>query len=118
MGLDSALRKVASNILGKFGTDVTMRQRVLGAYNTATGTQAVTDTDTTVKGRIDDFEDSELSDTIKAGDKKLTVAAADVPFAPGVEDQVIFDGLTYDVVSFKAFIAKDLTAFFVVQLRR
>jgi hypothetical protein len=118
VGLDAPLRKVASTVLAKFGTSAVLRRVTGTGYNTTTGTMSPTTTDTAVKGRLDDYLDRELSDTIKAGDRKLTIAAADVPARPTVSDTVLYGGLVYQIVRVESVIAKDASALYVLQVRR
>lgn len=117
--LDTPLRKVAQTVLRKFGTDVTFTHSTPGTYDPATGTAAdPATTSVTVKGRIDDYRARELSDTVRATDKKLSIAAADLDSAPDVDDSVTVAGSVYDIVRVEPVMATDLDALYVIQLRR
>lgn len=118
MSLDTPLRKVAQTVLKQFGTSVTFRRVTGTAYNTTTRTMTPTTADTVVKGRLDEYKDRELSDTIHAGDRKLTVAAADLAYTPSVDDKVVIATVMYDIVRVEPQLATDLAAIHVVQLRR
>lgn len=98
MSLASPLRKVASKLMAKFGGEVTVRRVTLGAYNTTTGTAAETTTDTTVRGVLEDVNLREVNDLIQAGDKRLTIAAADTAAPPTMADRVIIAGRTLQVI--------------------
>jgi hypothetical protein len=117
MNLDTPLRKVAQTVLTKFGTAVTIR-RVAGTYDVATGISTPSNSDTTVKGRLGNYTDRELSNTVHAGDRKLEIAAADLAFQPSVDDEVLIAGVSYDIVNVKPTLATDLPALYVLQLRR
>jgi hypothetical protein len=98
MSLASPLRKVASKLMAKFGGVATIRRVTLGAYNTTTGTAAETTTDTAVRGVLEDVSLREVNDLIQAGDKRLTIAAADTAAPPTMADRVIIAGRTLQVI--------------------
>lgn len=116
--LDAPLRKVARSVLGMFGTASILRRVTAAAYNTATGTMTPTTSDTDWEVRIDEYRDRELSDTIHAGDRKVTGAAADLAFTPTVDDQWVYGGVAYDIIRVQPELATDQAAIFVLQVRR
>lgn len=126
MSLDSPLRRVAQKVLATFGTSVTIRRVTGTAYNTTTRTMTPTTADTTVKARIDEYTDRELgfsvatqtAPPIRAGDRKVTVAAADLAYVPSVDDKVMIATLIYDVIRVQPELATDLAAIHVLQVRR
>lgn len=126
MSLDTPLRKVAQTVLKRFGTDVTFRRVTGAAYNTSTGTMTPTTADTTVKARIDEYTDRELgfsvatqtAPPVRAGDRKVTVAAADLSYTPTVDDRVVIATLVYDIIRVQPQLATDLAAIHIVQVRR
>ena len=89
MSLSSPLRKVASKLMAKFGGVVTIRRITMGAYDPATGTAAETAADTAVRGVLEDVNLREVNDLIQAGDKRLTIAAADVANAPTPDEAAV-----------------------------
>ena len=98
MTLASPLRKVASKLMAKFGGVATIRRVTLGAYNTATGTASETTADTAVRGVLEDVSVREVNDLIQSGDKRLTIAAADVTTAPVTADRVLIGGVTHQII--------------------
>ena len=98
MALNTALRSLASTLLDKFGGDITLRQVTTGAYNTTTGASAETTTDTAIRGLLEDVALREVNDLIQAGDKRLTVAAADVPSAPTTADRIVIGARNLQIV--------------------
>ena len=98
MTLALPLRKVASKLMTKFGGEVTIRRVTVGAYNATTGTAAETTSDTAVRGVLEDVNVREVNDLIQSGDKRLTVAAADVAAAPSTADRVLIGGITHQVI--------------------
>ena len=98
MTLSGPLRKVASKVITKFGGEVTIRRITVGAYNTSTGTAAETTSDTVLRGVVEDVNVREVNDLIQSGDKRLTVAAADVAAAPQTADRVVISSVSHQVI--------------------
>jgi hypothetical protein len=98
MALAGPLRKVASKLMAKFGGTATIRRVVPGTYNPTTGTISETTTDTAVRGVLEDVNLREVNDLIQAGDKRLTIAAADTAAPPTMADRVIIAGRTLQVI--------------------
>jgi hypothetical protein len=98
LALSGPLRKVASKVITKFGGEVTIRRITVGAYNTSTGTAAETTSDTVVRGVLEDVNVREVNDLIQSGDKRLTVAAADVAAVPSTADRVLIGGVTHQII--------------------
>jgi hypothetical protein len=98
LALSGPLRKVASKVITKFGGEVTIRSITVGAYNTSTGTAAETTSDTVLRGVLEDVNVREVNDLIQSGDKRLTVAAADVAAAPQTADRVVISSVSHQVI--------------------
>jgi hypothetical protein len=118
VNLDAPLRKVAQTILKTFGTASSLRRVTGTAYNTTTRTMTPTTADTAWKVRVDEYKGRELSDTIHAGDRKVTGAAADLAFTPTVDDKWVYGGLVYDIIRVEPYLATDLAAIHILQVRR
>ena len=84
--------------MGKFGGDVTLRTVTTGIYNPTTGTASEVTSDASIKGVLEDVTNREVGDLIQAGDRRLTIAAADVTAAPTTANRIIISGVTYQVV--------------------
>lgn len=98
MALADSLRKTASKLVKRFGGDVTFRVITVGAYDPATGTASETTSDTTIKGVLEDVNAREINDLVQAGDRRLTVAAADLSAAPKISDKVLIGGVTHQII--------------------
>ena len=98
MSLSSPLRKVASKLMAKFGGVATIRRITVGAYDPATGSAAETAVDTAVRGVLEDVNIREVNDLIQAGDKRLTIAAADVANAPIATDKVLIASVVHQII--------------------
>jgi len=98
MTLASPLRKTASKLMSKFGGDATIRTVTTGVYNPVTGTASESTSDTTVKGVVEDVNVREVNDLVLAGDRRLTIAAADVNAAPTTADKVVISSVVHQVI--------------------
>jgi hypothetical protein len=98
MTLSSPLRKVASKLMAKFGGEAAIRRVTPGIYNPTTGTVSETTSDTAVRGVLEDVSIREVNDLIQSGDKRLTVAAADVAATPSTADRVLIGGITHQII--------------------
>jgi len=98
MTLATPLRKVATKLMSKFGGDVTLRTVTSGVYNPTTGTASEATSDVTIKGVLEDVNAREVGDLIQAGDRRLTIAAADVSAVPTTADRVVISSVTYQVI--------------------
>ena len=98
MTLANPLRKVASKLMAKFGGVATIRRVTPGVYNPTTGTASETTADTAVRGVLEDVNVREVNDLIQSGDKRLTVAAADVAAVPSTADRVLIGGVTHQII--------------------
>ena len=98
MALAGSLRKTATKLMSKFGGDVTLRTVTPGVYNPTTGTASEVTSDVTIKGVLEDVNAREVNDLIRASDRRLTIAAADVSAAPTTADRVIISSVAYQVV--------------------
>lgn len=99
MALATPLRKVASKLMARFGGVVTIRRVSAGAYNPGAGTVTESVTDTVTRGVLEDVSLREVNDLVQAGDKRLTIAAADVATAPTPADEVVITGTVYQVIT-------------------
>ena len=99
MGIASSLVNVADKVISKFGGDVTIRYITAGTYNTTTGAVAETNTDSEVKGILEDVVSREANELVQAGDKRLTVAAKDLTSAPGTKDKVVISTVVHQIIS-------------------
>jgi len=96
MGISSALKKVLTN--KKLSADITFRSVAAGSYNTTTGVISETNTDTSIRGVLEDINLREVNELIEATDKKIQIAAASLSSTPTTKDKVIVDSVTYSII--------------------
>jgi hypothetical protein len=109
MALATSLRSVASKLITKLGGEATLRRVAPGVYNPITGTVSEVVTDTELRGVLEDVKLREVNDLIQAGDKRLTIAAADTAAPPTTADRVIIAGRSLQVIEVRT-IEQDNTA--------
>ena len=102
MALADSLRKAASKVTGKLGADVTIRYVTAGSYNTTTGAVAETESDTNIKGVVQNIAQSEVNELVQASDKRLIVAAKELATAPETKDRVVISSVVHQIVEVQA----------------
>jgi hypothetical protein len=104
MGLSAIVTKAVSaafEAAGDLVASVTWRQRTFGAYDPATGTQATTDTDTTVAVIVAKLSNQDAA-RADVSDRAVRLCVKGADFAgitPRKDDLVIHGGVTYTVKS-------------------
>ena len=98
MGLAQSLEKVAGTVIAKFGGDVTVRYVSAGTYNATTGEIVEGTSDTDVKGVLEDVSVREVNELVQQGDKRLTIAAKDLPSAPETKDRVVISAVVHQII--------------------
>ena len=83
--LDTVARNVASSMFGKFGQGVVLREKQAGKFSSVTDTVATFKVEHEVHAVIAEFSAGEIQGLVKTGDKKVLVAAKDLPRTPTVE---------------------------------
>ena len=116
--LDKPLRKVSKQLISKFGTAVTVVRRGDATYNVETGTTTESSTNYTIKAVIDDYTAKEITGLVQVGDRRLTIASSALPFEPTTSDQLIFEGITHNIISTNAAYSGDLSAVITLQVRK
>ena len=96
MSIANALKKVLSN--KKLSADITFRSVSAGSYNATTGIITETNTDTSIRGILEDINNREVNELIEATDKKINIAAASLSSTPTTKDKVIVGSVTYSII--------------------
>jgi len=96
MALNTTLKKVATKLIAKFGSDVTLVSVTEGKYNPATGTSK-TETQSTIKAFISVYKSMDYNEVVKVGDAPM-MSTAEVK----VSDEIIANGKRYRVVHSEA----------------
>ena len=99
MGLASSLQKVADKVIAKLGGEVVIRYVSAGSYNATTGVVGETISDTEVRGVLQGVSVREANELIQSGDKRLTVAAKELPSAPETKDRAVISSVVHQIIS-------------------
>jgi hypothetical protein len=95
--------------MARFGGVATLRRVTPGVYNPTTGTVSESTSDTALRGVLEDVSLREVNDLIQAGDKRLTIAAADTAAVPTTADRVIISNRSLQIIEVRT-IEQDNTA--------
>jgi hypothetical protein len=98
----SELAATAAEIIAEFGGDATLRRKVPGVYDPATGLTTIVSTDQVVRCVVIDYPQRFVDGTlIRVGDKQVYVGTAAGGMTPKVGDSLLSGGVEYQVVNFK-----------------
>ena len=116
-----SMADTAQDLLSDYGKDLVLTRIVPGAYNPTTGIPgAPTPTTYTVKALVTNFNDYRVANSgglIKTGDRRIFVAAKNLPIFPDpATDSVTLDGVTWKVVN--ATKPVDAQVIYELQVRR
>lgn len=108
----------AAGVVRTMGIEVTLRQ-IARTPDPATGKTTDTVTDTTVKGVVQDFAARYVDGTVvRRGDRRLTLAAADLAVEPIPGNRVIIGADAFEVVNVESkFVGPSVVAY-ELQIRR
>ena len=98
MSLSKSLESVAGKVINKFGGDVTIRYVTGGTYNATSGQVVEGESDTSIKGVVQDVSQREANELIQAGDKRLIVAATDLATVPSTKDRVVISSVVHQII--------------------
>ena len=99
MNLSATLRTAASRTIKRLGGLVSIRYVTAGAYNATDGSVTETTSDTEVRGVVTGINAREVNELVQATDKRLTVAASEVPSVPTTKDRVLISGVVHEIVA-------------------
>ena len=100
--IDNTFKSLPEQLLGTFGIDVTyIKAATSQTYNTSTGKARETKSDSTIKGVFENVTQREVSDLIQADDRKCMISAASVSNVPTTKDKIIYNSVTYQIISVK-----------------
>lgn len=91
-------KATATSLLTKFGQSVVLRNVTIGTYDPATGANAVTSSDTSVKAAVFDFGRGQTEmqgNLVQTGDKRCIMSAT---ATPSLEDKVVVGGKEYAII--------------------
>lgn len=115
--IDNIARSQASKAIASYGKIATLNKIAVGTYDTVTGTTANTTTAYSVKILIDSYAQNLIDGTIvKQGDMKITMPALNNQ-TPVPGDDLVFDGVTRNIVAVENVYSGEQIASFTIQAR-
>ena len=109
---DNALR-----IINKQGQPITYRRDISADRVTGSDDIPLTFTETNIIGSVRQYKASEVAGLIQRGDREVRIAARDLGFLPNQNDQIVTEGITYQVVSANQRSPRGIPAVVIVQVR-
>ena len=101
------------------GETVTLTTVTAGAYNPATGAATPSTSTQTVQATIEEYDGADLIAGLgAAGDKKVSIPAAQLSAAPKPTDTVTVDGVVYAVVTVRTDRAGGVDILYTLQCRK
>ena len=101
MALGDLIAKALPKAFTKVGTEVTFRSVSTGAYSTANGTIAETNTDTEHTGILSNVSEREVNDLVQASDKILTVPAEEFTARPSNRDKIVIGSVVHQIIDLR-----------------
>ena len=98
MNISGPLKNMVSKSLGALGGDVTIKRFTEGVYDSESGTFFQNETTATIKGVISNVARNEVNDLIESQDKKVTISAGDLTFAPTTKDRVVISSVEFKII--------------------
>lgn len=116
MSLSTSLRKVASNVITKFGVEVTFSQETSTSFAPATGIDTVTTATFTGYGVKDKYKKDEVDGkNVLNSDIKLIFEFTDT--VPKIGDTCTIGSISYRVMNVTIIDPADITIIYEIQLR-
>lgn len=101
------------------GASVTLTTVTAGVYNPATGAATPSTSTRTITAIVEEYDGAELMAGLgAAGDKKVSVPAAQLTTAPKPSDKATVGGVTYAVISVRTEEAGGVAILYVLQCRK
>ena len=116
--LDKPMRKVALQLIRKFGASIVYRKITRGTYDTSAGTVPEATQDFPIKGIVDRVRETVVGTNLKAGDWRITIAALAIPAEPTTNDLIIFGVETLRVLAVWPTYSGDQAASYQIHARR
>jgi hypothetical protein len=108
----------ATAVVHNLGTTVTLRQ-IARTFDPVTGKTTDVVTDTTVKGVIQDFAARYVDGTVvRRGDRRLTLAAADLVVEPVPGNRVVIGSDVFEVINVESKFVGPKVVAYELQIRR
>lgn len=121
--LDGPLRSVSQQLMDQFGTEATLTREEGGSYDTSTReVTGESESSQTVQGTLTKFKarpgQSEGPEGVEGSDRKLTIAAEGLDWAPEVGHTATIEGHEHEVLDVHPVYSGDQVTLYELHLRR
>ena len=111
--LDSRARDTAERMIAAYGKAMTLRRQTEGAYNATTGLAAVTSADYAVVGVLGAPSKTMIdAHAAQSSDMGVLLAAQALTVEPLVGDDLVAEGVTWEIVAVRAIYSGELVAIY------
>lgn len=118
MSFDTDFLAFAKDSVETYGAAMTLRKPGAAAYNPATGDVAASSTDFAVRGLIESYSEFHVAQgLVKAGDRRIIIAAGSLSVTPQQGDTLLLGGQTFFIVNVKSDYAGDTPILHTLQVR-
>lgn len=121
--LDAPLRDVSAQLLGQFGTQVTLTRTTDGEY-WPSGRKVVGESEEsqTVSALLEKYKarygEQQTPETVQAGDRKLTIPAQGLDWPPAVGQTATFEGHDHEILHVHPIYSGEQVALYELHARR
>jgi hypothetical protein len=118
MSFETDFLGFAKDSIETYGAAVTFRKAGTDTYDTTTGNVTQPTTDYDIRALIEDYSEFHISEgLVKAGDRRLIIAAASLSVIPAPGDYILHIGQTYLVIAVHSEYASDTPIIHTLQIR-
>lgn len=112
-----AINEVAC-LLDDLGRSLTIRKKTTGAYDPATSSATLSNTDVSAFGCLLNYGDKERDGSmIQAGDRKAVIKAKDIASAPEINDFIVYESKEYKIVNVRQIEESGVDIAYICQVR-
>ncbi|NBX02616.1 MAG: hypothetical protein EBR02_00845 [Alphaproteobacteria bacterium] len=108
----------ARDSIETYGAAVTLRKPGTETYDTTTGNLIQPNTEYNVRGLIEDYSEFHVSQgLVKAGDRRIILAAGSLSVTPAPGDTILFAGQSFLIIGVHSEYAADTPIIHTLQVR-
>lgn len=104
-------------IINKQGQDIVYRRNTSPSRVPGTDNIPSSFTETNIKGSVRQYKASEMAANLQLASREIRVAAKDLGFLPNQKDQIVTEGITYQVVSVNQRSPRGIPAVVIISVR-
>lgn len=118
MSFETDFLGFARDSIETYGAAVTLRKPGIETYDTTSGNLTQPTTDYDIRALIEDYSEFHVSQgLVKAGDRRIIIAAGSLSVTPAPGDTIIHAGQSYLVIGVHSEYAADTPIIYTLQVR-